>query len=100
MFCRGTVLRSNPGEKPGWLNVPVIYGGVIVNPGDLILGDEDGVVVIPRELKPSAGHRGRADGNQRPRDGNIPPRASTAQPHYLRRGVEEKLQARGDIVWR
>jgi 4-hydroxy-4-methyl-2-oxoglutarate aldolase len=31
------------------MNVPVHSGGVLVNPGDLVLGDHDGVVVIPAE---------------------------------------------------
>ncbi len=30
-------------------NVPVEAGGVIVNPGDFIFGDEDGIVVIPND---------------------------------------------------
>ncbi len=30
-------------------NVPVEAGGVIVNPGDFIFGDEDGIVVIPKD---------------------------------------------------
>jgi len=32
------------------VGVPIECGGVTVNPGDLILGDHDGVVVIPRQL--------------------------------------------------
>ena len=43
---------------------------------------------------------GRADGTQRPLDGNIPPREPAAEPYYLRRGVEERLKARGDVIWR
>jgi regulator of RNase E activity RraA len=36
-------------RKEGQIQVPVVCGGVIVKPGDIILGDADGVVVIPRE---------------------------------------------------
>jgi 4-hydroxy-4-methyl-2-oxoglutarate aldolase len=48
VFCRGTMSISAGGNRPGWLNVPVVCGGVIVNPGDLIVGDGDGVVVVPQ----------------------------------------------------
>ncbi|MEM1396019.1 MAG: RraA family protein [Pseudomonadota bacterium] len=34
----------------GELNVPVHCGGVAISPGDAILGDDHGVVVIPREM--------------------------------------------------
>jgi regulator of RNase E activity RraA len=32
---------------PGEINVPISCGGMIVNPGDLILGDADGVLAVP-----------------------------------------------------
>ena len=38
---------------PGEVNVPVTCGGLNVNPGDIILGDADGVIVIPREEAPA-----------------------------------------------
>jgi 4-hydroxy-4-methyl-2-oxoglutarate aldolase len=35
-------------EKLGELNVPVRCGGVEVGPGDIVVGDEEGVVVVPQ----------------------------------------------------
>lgn len=39
-------------EGPGEINVPVACGNVSVNPGDVILGDADGVICIPRKDAP------------------------------------------------
>ncbi|WP_338602737.1 4-carboxy-4-hydroxy-2-oxoadipate aldolase/oxaloacetate decarboxylase [Sulfolobus tengchongensis] len=36
-------------NRPGWINVPITIEGVIVKPGDFILADDDGVVVVQRE---------------------------------------------------
>lgn len=35
---------------PGELNLPVSMGGVTINPGDLVVADEDGVVVVPQGM--------------------------------------------------
>jgi regulator of RNase E activity RraA len=35
---------------PGEINYPIACGGVVVNPGDIIVGDLNGVVVVPREF--------------------------------------------------
>ena len=43
----------NPGgcdkDGPGEINVPIACGGTVVMPGDIVVGDEDGVAVVPRE---------------------------------------------------
>lgn len=39
-------------DGPGEINVPVSCGGVVINPGDILVGDEDGVVVIKPEDAP------------------------------------------------
>lgn len=48
-FARSTCLRIFGSTGPGAINVPVSCGGVTVHPGDIVMGDRDGVVVVPRE---------------------------------------------------
>jgi len=47
VFCRGIVAAGPPRPGPDRVNVGIQCGGVRVDPGDLILGDDDGVVVVP-----------------------------------------------------
>jgi regulator of RNase E activity RraA len=49
IFAAGTNPCGPTKGLPGRLSIPVSVGGVAVNPGDLVVGDVDGVVVIPRE---------------------------------------------------
>jgi len=48
-FCVGVTPNSPAREGPGTVGYPVVLGGVAVVPGDIVLGDEDGVVVVPFE---------------------------------------------------
>lgn len=49
VFSSGLSIVGTVKESLGLINHPICAGGVIVNPGDVILGDDDGIVVIPRE---------------------------------------------------
>lgn len=49
VFCAGVSVRGTAKASLGTINQPITVGGVIIHPGDYILGDADGVVVVPRE---------------------------------------------------
>jgi len=49
VFARGNTLRGPSKDGPGKVNVPISCAGLLVNPGDLIVGDADGVIAIPYE---------------------------------------------------
>ena len=46
VYARGAQPNGPYKNGPGEINVPVCVGGVVVEPGDIIVGDRDGVVVI------------------------------------------------------
>ena len=46
VFCRGVSMKGPTKLHDGDVNVPVMCGGVSVAPGDIVVGDDDGVVVI------------------------------------------------------
>lgn len=49
VFCKGI---TPAGPHKGWadsINVPIQCGGMPVHPGDMIIGDDDGVAVVPLE---------------------------------------------------
>ncbi|MGF6785961.1 4-carboxy-4-hydroxy-2-oxoadipate aldolase/oxaloacetate decarboxylase [Paraburkholderia sp. 35.1] len=51
VFARGLCIRGTGKDfgARGWINAPIRFDDVTINAGDLIVGDEDGVVCIPRE---------------------------------------------------
>lgn len=48
VYCTGTTPGGPYKDGPGEVNVPIACGGVSVDPGDIILADPDGAIVIPR----------------------------------------------------
>lgn len=48
VFARGITPNSCVRSGPGRVGLPIVIGGVAVESGDLVIGDADGVVVLPR----------------------------------------------------
>ncbi|MBP0622376.1 RraA family protein [Cupriavidus consociatus] len=46
-YARGVSHRGPYKMGPGAMNVPVSVGGQLISPGDIVVGDEDGVVAFP-----------------------------------------------------
>jgi 4-hydroxy-4-methyl-2-oxoglutarate aldolase len=49
VFCAAVSVKATVKRTLGNINCPIVCGGVLVRPGDLVLGDDDGVVVVARE---------------------------------------------------
>ncbi len=47
VYAVGITHRGPYKDGPGEINFPVAIDGMVINPGDLIVGDEDGIVAIP-----------------------------------------------------
>jgi 4-hydroxy-4-methyl-2-oxoglutarate aldolase len=48
-FAAGVTPNSCVRNGPGTINRPIAIGGTVVSPGDIVIGDDDGVVVVPFE---------------------------------------------------
>lgn len=60
VFTRGATARGPVKETLGPIQVPIQCGGVLVRPGDLVAGDDDGVVVVPHEEAKAVLEKARA----------------------------------------
>ncbi|MFN8354256.1 MAG: 4-carboxy-4-hydroxy-2-oxoadipate aldolase/oxaloacetate decarboxylase [Spirosomataceae bacterium] len=49
VFSRGLCIRGTSNYGDGTLNQPISIGDVCINPGDYVVGNRDGVVIVPQE---------------------------------------------------
>lgn len=49
VFCRGLSIKGTGKNQPGRVNVPICIGDVVIRPGDIIVGDRDGLVVVAHD---------------------------------------------------
>src|SRR5438552_18479690 len=52
-FARAVIHRGPYKSGPGEINVPVSVGGAVISPGDIVVGDEDGVVSFSQAAAPA-----------------------------------------------
>ena len=63
VFCTGLNIVGPDKSQPGALGVPISIGGASISPGDHIVGDSDGCVVVPAAdtIKVVAAAKNRAE---------------------------------------
>jgi RraA family protein len=49
VFAAGVTHRGPYKDGPGEINVPIAIDGMVIHPGDLVIGDEDGILCVPFE---------------------------------------------------
>ena len=89
-YARGVCHRGPYKDGPGEINVPVSISGMVVNPGDIVVGDDDGVVFItPAEARDvAAASRKKVDAEAKTLD-------SIARRAYDDQWIDEVLKAKG-----
>lgn len=76
----------------GSVNVPIVCAGQLVRPGDVVLADDDGVVVVPRE---QATVVAQASAERERREGAVRARLAAGELGLDLYGMREPLAARG-----
>jgi len=54
VYCRGWQPTGPNKELAGSVNIPITCGGIVVNPGDIVIGDDDGVIIVPKDIAEDA----------------------------------------------
>lgn len=90
VFARGATHRGPYKNGPGEINVPVSIGGMVVRPGDIVVGDADGVVAVPQADAEAVLAAAREQ--KKKEDASL---AAIAASTFDRKWVDETLRAKG-----
>jgi len=93
VYARGVNHRGPYKNGPGEINVPVCIGGMVVQPGDIIVGDEDGLIAVPQADAEAVLAAAREQ--KKKEDATLKAIAAGA---IDRKWVDETLRARGCTV--
>lgn len=90
VYARGATHRGPYKNGPGEINVPVSIGGMVVRPGDIVVGDADGVVAVPQADAEAVLAAAREQ--KKKEDASL---AAIAAGTFDRKWVDEALRAKG-----
>jgi len=60
VFAAGVTHRGPFKDGPGEINVPIALDGMVIEPGDLVLGDDDGLLCVPFDQAATIHEQARA----------------------------------------
>lgn len=49
VWCRGLSIKGTAKNQPGRVNVPITIGDVVIQAGDIVVADRDGIAVVPAD---------------------------------------------------
>ena len=93
VYARGITHRGPYKDGPGEINVVITVGGQTIAPGDILVGDADGVLAVPRKEAPRVAALARAQ-----MDREAATLRAIADGSIDRSWVDEMLRARGFSV--
>jgi RraA family protein len=95
VYARGITPDGPYKNGPGEINTVISFGGQVVRPGDLIIGDEDGVIVVKPEEAAELAEKVKAVSNK---EMDIMDKILN-EGTYIRPWVDEKLAEIGCETW-